>query len=463
MKKVTITLDDIFNLPTAVIYNPDGFKPVSAVTIDSRNVPANSLFVAIKGGKYDGHKFIKDAVTKGASAIVINEKKLKNIDVVDIPIITVKDTTKSLGDLAKIWREKLSTKIIALTGSSGKTSTKEMLAVLLNEKYKVNKTISNNNNHIGVPLTLFSTTNKYDVLVLELGTNHFGEIEYTSEIAKPNYALITNIGNSHLEFFTNKKGVLKEKAALIESCVKNNGTIFINNDDSLLKNVLKKYSDRVTFGETAEADVSIKINTYTEEGKPVIEIKTSKFSLTTEFPLFGELNVKNLCAAVSVAAKLGLTKNQISTGIKKLKPVEKRFNIKRVNNFVVVDDTYNANPESMKYALNMTANIFKNKRKIAVLGDMFELGEEQLKHHLALAKTIKKAGFKIVLLTGKMMKNLADELASVKTIEVKYFDSRAALKKHLSKTDLKETAILVKGSRGMKMEEFVKVLTERKM
>ncbi|NCS87156.1 MAG: UDP-N-acetylmuramoyl-tripeptide--D-alanyl-D-alanine ligase, partial [Ignavibacteria bacterium] len=204
MKKITITLNDIFQLPSAVIYNPDNFKPFSAVTIDSRNVPANSLFVAIKGEKFDGHKFIKDAVNKGAAAILINEKMLNKIDDVNTVIITVNDTTTALGNLAKIWRSKLSTKIIAITGSNGKTSTKEILALLLSEKYKVNKTLVNNNNHIGVPLTLFATSNKHDLLVLELGTNHFGETKYSAGISKPDYALITNIGNSHLEFLKNK-------------------------------------------------------------------------------------------------------------------------------------------------------------------------------------------------------------------------------------------------------------------
>ncbi|MEO8399482.1 MAG: UDP-N-acetylmuramoyl-tripeptide--D-alanyl-D-alanine ligase, partial [Ignavibacteriaceae bacterium] len=226
MRKISLTIEDVFNIPTAVIYNPDNFKTVFAVTIDSRNVPKKSLFVAIEGEKFDGHNFINDVIKNGASAVIINAKKLSKFENLELPIIIVKDTTASLGDLAKIWRRKLRTQIIAITGSAGKTSTKEMLAVLLNEKFKVNKTLANNNNHIGVPLTIFSTNNRHDFLVAELGTNHFGEIKYTAEIAKSDYALITNIGNSHLEFLKNKKGVLKEKIALFESTASNNGTVF---------------------------------------------------------------------------------------------------------------------------------------------------------------------------------------------------------------------------------------------
>lgn len=461
MKRITITLNNIFKLPTAVIYNPDFFKPFSSVTIDSRNVPSNSLFVAIKGEHFDGHKFVKDAVNKGAAAILIDEKMLNKIDDVDTAIITVKNSTKALGDLAKIWRSKLSTKVIAITGSNGKTSTKEILASLLNEKYRVNKTLVNHNNHIGVPLTLFATSNKHDVLVLELGTNHFGEINYTAGISKPNYALITNIGNSHLEYLKNKRGVLKEKISVFEATIENNGTVFINNDDALLEKIKPNYKNRITFGLAEEAGVKANIKSYTQEGMPVVEIRCAKFSLVTKMPLFGELNVKNFCAAVAVAINLGVTKNQILAGVKKLKAVEKRFKIKKFKNFVVVDDTYNANPESMKYAIEMVSKIFPNKKKIAVLGDMFELGAEGVKHHKALAKHIKKFGYNAVYVVGKMMKNISDEFMSFSGIEAKHFSSRKLLNKRLNQIQLNNSVILVKGSRGMKMEEFVKVLEER--
>jgi UDP-N-acetylmuramoyl-tripeptide--D-alanyl-D-alanine ligase len=184
MKNLNLTIEDLFNIPTAVIYNPDNYKNVTSVSIDSRAIKKNSLFVAIKGEKFDGHNFINDAVKKGATTIVINEKNYKKYNTINLPLVTVKDTTLALGDLAKTWRRKLKTKIIGITGSAGKTTTKEMLAVLLKEKYSVNKTIGNNNNHIGVPLTLFSTNNKHDFLVLELGTNHFGEIAYTLQISE---------------------------------------------------------------------------------------------------------------------------------------------------------------------------------------------------------------------------------------------------------------------------------------
>ncbi len=220
MKRTGLTIEDVFNLDSAVIYNPDNFKTIRNVSIDSRNVSDDCLFVAVKGERYDGHDFIDKAVSNGAIALLIDKRILKKINEFDIPVITVNDTIKALGDLAESWRKKLSAKIIGITGSAGKTSTKEMLAKLLSTKYKVNRTIANYNNHIGVPLTLFSTNEKHDVLVAELGTNHFGEIEYTANIALPDYAIITNIGDSHLEFLLNKRGVLKEKLSLLKRRLK---------------------------------------------------------------------------------------------------------------------------------------------------------------------------------------------------------------------------------------------------
>ena len=214
----------------------------------------------IKGERFDGHDFIKMVVKRGAAAILIDKKNLKKIGNVNIPIITVEDTVKALGDVAKIWRSKLKTKIIGITGSAGKTTTKEMLATLLSEKFNVNKTFGNNNNHIGVPLTILSTNEKHDVLVAELGTNHFGEIAYTAAIASPDLALITNIGDSHLEFLKNRKGVFKEKSALLNETINRGGKIFINNDDKILRDFGKTLKKKVTFGLNKKSDYKTTYN-----------------------------------------------------------------------------------------------------------------------------------------------------------------------------------------------------------
>ncbi len=319
MKNIKITLKDLFNLTGAVIYNPDKYKDVTAVSIDTRNIPANSLFIAIEGSSFDGHSFIKEAVKKGAKAVLINESKLSIAGNVKVPLITVPDTTLSLGNIAGIWRSKLNSKIIAITGSAGKTSTKEILVQILSEKFKVNKTVGNNNNHIGVPLTILSTNNKHDILVAELGTNHFGEIKYTADILQPDYAIITNIADSHLEFFIDRNGVLTEKWVLAEVTESRKGFVFINSDDELLNKSGNKINNKLTYAFKHKADVKGKILGYNEEGQTKIELVYGKKKISLSLPLYGEQNAKNLLAAAAIAFKLGLNNKQITAGVKKLK------------------------------------------------------------------------------------------------------------------------------------------------
>ena len=457
MKKIHLNIEDIFNLPTAVIYNPDIFKSINHVSIDSRNINKNTLFIAIKGERFDGHDFIEEVVKKGAAAVLINAKSFKRIKDLDIPVITVKDTTIALGDVARLWRSKLKAKVIGITGSAGKTTTKEILATLLAEKFKVNKTIANNNNHIGVPLTVLSTNEKHNVLVAELGTNHFGEIPYTSAIVNPDLALITNIGDSHLEYLKNRKGVFTEKVAILKETIKNGGKVFINNDDKLLKEFGKKVKSKITFALNEKADYRAAIKGYDKLARPQIEIKNKKNVFSTTLPISGEKNVLNFTVAYAIACELGLTNSQIQKAVKKIKSYNKRLEIKNLKNFTLINDTYNANPDSMKSSLEILNRIESKKRKIAVLGDMFELGNESKSKHLDLANFINKTKVDEVYSIGKMMK-LMNQKLNGKTKIHQHFAERESLKNFLKKFDTNNSAVLVKGSRGMKMEEFVSVL-----
>lgn len=460
MKRTHLNIEDIFNIPTAVIYNPDAFKSIYHVSIDSRSIKKNTLFIAVKGERFDGHDFINEAVKKGAVAVIVNEKNFKSLSEIDIPVITVKDTTKALGDAAKIWRSKLKAKIIGITGSAGKTTTKEILAVLFSEKFKVNKTIANNNNHIGVPLTILNTNEKHNILVAELGTNHFGEIPYTARILSPDFALITNIGDSHLEYFKNRKGVLKEKSALLNETIKRNGKIFINNDDKLLKEIGKKIKNKITFALNESADYKAKIIGYDKLAMPHIVIKNKKKLFDAVLPVIGETNVLNFTSAYSVASELGLNDLQIKKALKKVKTYSKRLEIKNYKNFTLINDTYNANPDSMKSSFDVLNKIQSRKRKIAVIGDMFELGSESKAKHLNLAELINKSKTDEIYSIGKMMK-LMDKKLNGKTKNHKHFTDRESLKNVLDKIDISNSAILIKGSRGMKMEEFVSVIEAR--
>ncbi len=460
MNKLVLTLDDLFELPTAAVYKPEKYQPVESISIDSRQITGNSLFVAVKGEKFDGHDFVLEAVKKKASAVVINEKFLNRFSELPVPIITVKDTTIALGELARIWRCKLSTKIIGITGSAGKTTTKEMLASILSEKFKVNKTIGNNNNHIGVPLTIFSTNLGHEILVLELGTNHFGEIAYISNISQPDYALITNIGNSHLEFLKNKKGVLEEKIELLNTTAAKGGTVFINNDDNLLSKTMFNHPKRVTFGFDNTADIKGEIKKINDDGKPVVAIKYKDKISEFVLPFYGEHNARNFLAAAAVALKLGFDKKEITSGILKFKPIEKRLNVKKIKKTILIDDTYNANPESMKYAIDLMPEFKNYKRRIVVLGDMLELGDQSPKLHAELFKVIKRNKLDFVITIGGMMMNLDAEMKKAQMDSI-HFDDRAEMTKFLSGFDFSNSVVLVKGSRGMKMEDFSKVIEDK--
>jgi len=459
MKKVTVTLEDLFNLPGAEIFNPDDYKASSHVTIDSRILKSNSIFLAIKGEKFDGHDFVTDVIKKGTNAVIINKSELKRFARANKTIVTVDDTTRTLGDLASVWRKKLIAKVIGVTGSNGKTTVKEMLTTLLSERFNVKSTKGNNNNHIGVPLTIFSCNEKTEVLVAEVGTNHFGEISYSSKILQPDVALITNIGASHLEYLKNHSGVLKEKIALFDS-VSSNGLVFVNADDPRLCSLAEKYKS-LTYGFSVQAQCRAVEKGITSDGKAKIDIQLGRTKLSFSSPLLGTHNAKNIVAAVVVASKMGLTKSELLTGIKKIVPVKQRLNPKVINQTLLIDDTYNANPQSMKSAIETLSGVPGYGKKIAVLGDMFELGEHAKKEHVRLSSLLKKNKIDEVYLIGKQMKSCAVKLKERKVVS-KYFAKREQLDLFLSKGEFSNAAVLVKGSRGMKMEEFVTII-ERKI
>jgi UDP-N-acetylmuramoyl-tripeptide--D-alanyl-D-alanine ligase len=457
---MALNIEDLFELPTATIFNPDDIRAVRSVTIDSRKVKKGSLFIAIKGKNYDGHAFVRQALNKGARIALINQNKIDGFDDINLPIITVRNTTKALGDIAILWRRKLDARIIAITGSSGKTSLKDIIATLLSEKYKVQKTESNNNNNIGVPLTILSTNEKHDVLVAEVGTNHFGEVGYSANILNPDYALITNIGNSHIEFLKNKRGVLKEKKELFEAAIANKGKIFINYDDPLLKGYSKNYDNRITFGFDKRANIYGRVLKYTDEGRPIIEIKSKNKIIKNTLPLHGEQGANNYLAAISVALKMGLTEEQLKLGTQKISVTNNRLNVRHHRNFVLIDDTYNSNPDSAKYAIELVRKIKSYDKKVVILGDMFELGKDRLKLHRSLAPIIKKNRIDEVYSIGSGMKALHNVLKQ-KNLNTKHFRTRKSLADFIKSYAPQNSVILIKGSRGMRMEEFSKILSRK--
>ncbi|HEX9251852.1 MAG TPA: UDP-N-acetylmuramoyl-tripeptide--D-alanyl-D-alanine ligase, partial [Ignavibacteriaceae bacterium] len=284
---------------------------------------------------------------------------------------------------------------------------------------------------------------------------------YTAPIASPDFGLITNIGDSHLEYLKNRKGVFKEKSALLHETIKRGGKVFINNNDKILKEYGKTVKNKITYSLNEKADFKVSIKGYDKVARPQIEIKNKKNSLTVALPISGEKNVLNFTVAYAIASELGLTSTQILKAVKKLKSYNKRLEIKNYKKFTVINDTYNANPDSMKSSIEILNKIKSRKRKIAVLGDMFELGNESKSKHLDLANFINKTKVDEVYSIGKMMKFMNQKLNG-KTKVHKHFSNRESLKKYLQASVINNSVVLIKGSRGMKMEEFVSVIESAK-
>ena len=449
-----ITLEDIFSIPTAVIYYPDKFKAVTSVSIDTRTLRKNSIYVAIKGKQFDGHNFVHDAITKGAKAIIVSNRKLNQFENVTVPIISVKNTINAYASLARIWRNKLNAKVISITGSNGKTTTKEILAHLLEAKYKVHKTAANNNNQIGVPLTILSAPLDTEILVLEHGTNHFREIEFTARVAEPDFALITNIGNSHIQYLESKEKILLEKSQLFQN-IKTDGIVFINSGDPLLKSIRKNYKNKIVYGSKGKLDIKGKKKT----GSNKIEINGLGKSFSVNLPLLGDSNLSNYLSAVTIALQIGVSTKDIVRKTKTLKSVKGRLVEMKFKNFSIIDDTYNSNPESVKSALKVLKEYKQQSNKILVMGDMLELGNDSEELHKSLAKDIDSSNINEVYTIGKQTRKLLNEISKPKI--KKHFLNRISLIKYLKGLEITDSVILFKGSRGMKMEEFLNVIENR--
>lgn len=461
MTKILFIRDTLGALPKVTLQNFTASTAFSNVSTDTRTITKGCLFIALQGERFDGHNFLNEAVKKGASAIAVNENVWRRGGVPkNLPVIIAEDTTALLGQLAHARRKMMKATVISLTGSNGKTGTKDMLVAILNEKFKVHGTEANNNNSIGVPLTILQAPADTEVLVLEHGTNHFGEIEYSAAIAVPDIALITNIGASHLEFLKNQRNVLKEKKSLFDVADEAGGTVFINQDDKYLRSIGNHYARRTTFGTKSTADVTCKVRRFTNSGLPSLRIEGFGTTVEATLPLYGKQNAWNANAAAAIALSLGLTGTQIARALKKLTPPKHRLTQIPMRHGILIDDTYNANPQSMAAAFEVARNITLYANRWVILGDMFELGKDSEKLHKSLAPAIMKIPKIRVVTHGTLMHTLYRELKKY-YVPVWHCETREQLTQFINDTDFSGAVTLVKGSRGMKMEEFVKLIAER--
>ncbi len=430
---------------------------VMGVSIDSRQVKANQLFIAVKGEIFDGHDFIKDVVLRGIKVIVVH----KDVAVPqgNVSVILVKDTTKALGDLARFYRLRFKIPVIAITGSAGKTTTKEMIAAVLSRKHKVLKNEGTQNNHIGVPLTLFKLKPSHSIVVMECGTNQPGDIPWLSDVLRPTAAVFTNIGESHLEKLGSPSGVLKEKWTLTQFLPKGSPVI-INADDVLLSKKAapsKRKYKVITYGIYKSA--TLQANTIIVHGATSMTFAVSGKSI--ELHSCGINNVYNSLAAYACGITFGVKPVDIVAALGAFEFPQGRGQILKLGRGWLLNDAYNANPVSMRSALQTLEAMSVSGKKIVVAADMLELGKQSATLHASIGALMARLHVDVLITVGALARHIGVEARRKnKRMTVVACKDVEGAKMHLAKLFENGDALLVKGSRRMKMENVVEFLLE---
>ncbi|HHV29583.1 UDP-N-acetylmuramoyl-tripeptide--D-alanyl-D-alanine ligase [Acetivibrio mesophilus] len=428
------------------------------ISTDSRNIKEGDLFVPLVGERFDGHNYIAHSLEQGALGS-LTQREMESAN--DKVLIKVSDTLKALRDLATYYRQKYKIPFVGITGSVGKTSTKEMVSAVLSKGFNVLKTQGNFNNEIGVPLTVFNLDRSHEAAVVEMGMSGFGEISRLTSIVKPDIAIITNIGVSHIEKLGSKNNILKAKMEIFEG-LNEKGLAILNGDDKLLyglNNLLKFRT--VFYGMEEELDYrAYNLESLGERGSTFdIELQGKEYKV--RIPVPGIHNVYNALAGIAAGIELGISPEKIIEGIEEFSPGKMRLNILNHKGLKIINDAYNASPQSMEAAINVLKDISCEGRTFAVLGDMLELGEISHSAHEEVGRYAVSKGIDYIVAVGEYRKNIAHGAIEAGAGEERVFDFKdnadAArfLKEYLKSGDV----LLVKGSRGMRMEEIVNILT----
>lgn len=424
-------------------YIHEKFLTTTSICIDTRKIQLNSFFVAIRGENYDANTFAQEALNKGAAYVIIDNPEY----FINEKTILVENSLVTLQELAKFHRSYLNLPILALTGSNGKTTTKELINVVLSKKFNVTATVGNLNNHIGVPLTLLSFTKSTEIGIVEMGANHQKEIEFLCNLAQPNFGYITNFGKAHLEGFGGVEGVIKGKSEMYTYLLESSSKVFVNLDDAIQ---LEKTTniERVTFSSTnLEANVFIKEIT----ANPLVSIQFNETKINSN--LIGLYNANNINAAITIGTYFNLTDDQIKDAIESYIPENNRSQLILNNSNEIILDAYNANPSSMKAALENFIQLEKES-KVIIIGDMFELGEESVEEHKAIVNQLVTSDEIDIYFVG-------NDFYKVK-IDQQNFNFFKTFEDFTGDTDLgnfRNKSILIKGSRGMALERTLQYLS----
>ena len=421
------------------LYNE--YKASSGISTDTRTLLSNQLFFALRGPNFNANELAEEALKKGARLAIIDDKAYSSIE----NTYLVQDSLQALQELAKFHRQQLNVPVFALTGSNGKTTTKELLNTVLEKKYKVLATKGNLNNHIGVPLTILSVSD-HEMAIIEMGANHVGEIAVLCEIARPTHGLITNIGKAHIGEFGGFENIIRGKSELFDFLKKNNGRVFINTQDPVLKNMSKRFSDPILYPEGSNCHIKL------IDADPLVRIKFND----TEFQsnLVGSYNFLNIAAALCVGSFFNIPKKEAIDAVGGYTPANNRSQIVELGSNTILLDAYNANPSSMELAVKNFGQM-KASKKVAILGDMLELGDQTKEEHYKLGRLVKDQNFSHVFFVGPLM----GEAAKAYPAAI-YFDTKQELVAYFEKHQPKDSYILIKGSRGMSLEALLETFKE---
>lgn len=420
---------------------------ISHISTDSRDIKEGSLFIPIVGEKFDGHSFIEDTLKKGAASF-LSQKEINT----DKTYVLVEDTLKALGDIAAYYRGLFDIPVVGITGSVGKTTTKDMIAAVLSVKYNVVKTKGNFNNHIGLPLTVFGIDETTQAAVLEMGMNHFGEISYLGRIAKPTTAVITNSGVSHIENLGSREGILKAKCEIFES-LSPMGKKILNGDCNMLSTLRDKEDRTVFYGLDPKNDIYAEDIRFISLEETEFKIVMDGEKIPVRISSSGKHMVQNALGAAAVGRELGLDHAEIAKGLESFTPGDKRMDIIKTDRYTIINDTYNANPQSVKAGLDVIAPL--EGRSAAILGEMLELGENSKKFHREVGEYAGSIG--IDLLCGIGNENVLETTLGASFGGVKkvfYFKTKEEFFENVKKVLKKNDTVLIKASRGAKFEEI---------
>jgi len=415
------------------------FYNSAGVCTDTRNIIENSLFVALKGNNFNANEFAQQAIDKGSKYAIVDDAKYAN----DSTIFHVENCLIFLQKLANHHRSKFNIPIIGITGSNGKTSTKELINAVLSQKYQVLCTKGNLNNHIGVPLTLLQLNETHEIAIIEMGANKPHDIQELCDIAIPTHGIITNIGKAHLEGFKNFEGVFKTKTELYKSVIEKNGKIIVNADDSILMNALSNITLSLSYGENGEIKGEL------IELNPFIKLKWKYKSYESgeiQTKMLGKYNFYNFLAAISFGILFEVDPTLINNAIANYEPKNNRSEIQKTKNNTLIVDCYNANPSSMKSALESFL-LIQNNRKLVILGDMLELGNETSEEHQSIIQYCNTHHLNYITLGTEFMK-----------FNKNGFETKENLIKHLEQLEIKDHLILLKGSRALQLENLIEYL-----